>query len=138
MEDLFSNFGDLLSDYSQHREYIRRATAQAKKFSKAVRFLGAWLESSGGCETDSQKRLWKAKQLWQKLFRNLPRMGLTDKNGAAALLNCSVSQIERLIREGEINSFKLLGTHRRIPYAAIDAYVSRMQFRECLARKATP
>jgi hypothetical protein len=36
MEDLFSNFGDLLSDYSQHREYIRRATAQAKKFSKAV------------------------------------------------------------------------------------------------------
>ncbi len=36
MEDLLNKFGDLLSEYSRHREYIRRAQAQGTKFSSAV------------------------------------------------------------------------------------------------------
>lgn len=36
MSDLLTNFGGLLDEYAQHREYIAKAQAQAEKFSKAV------------------------------------------------------------------------------------------------------
>lgn len=36
MSDLLTNFGGLLDEYAQHREYIEKAQAQVEKFSKAV------------------------------------------------------------------------------------------------------
>ncbi|CAK0831481.1 unnamed protein product, partial [Prorocentrum cordatum] len=46
---------------------------------RAARFIGAWLRDGGGREVDASERLEAAGRIWNKVYRQLPRLGLADK-----------------------------------------------------------
>lgn len=50
---------------------------------------------------------------------------LHDLDEAATLLSVSQRVVERLIRDGEIDSVKL-GRRRLVPHDALEAYVARL------------
>ena len=53
------------------------SAAQPKLFASAARFVGAWIQEDGLHDVDTDKRLSAANNVWKRLYRQLPRLGLT-------------------------------------------------------------
>ena len=65
-----------------HPDKTERMVAGVRKdelpegFSETVRFLGPWIDMSGGCVTDTATRLEKAREVWRKVKVKLPMLAV--------------------------------------------------------------
>jgi excisionase family DNA binding protein len=64
-----------------------------------------------------------------------PVTGLTNDVGAGAMLGLSPSKVRKMMRTGELPSVKI-GRARRIPWAALHAYVEKKTAESRAAAKA--
>lgn len=98
VRELFASLGETVHPGKTERIRAQPWSQDAPPgFVKSVRLVGGWLDCDGGAREDTSRRIKAARLVWRKVWKQLPRLGLSDKvkgrvleaTVVACLLYCS-------------------------------------------------